>query len=242
MGRTPTTVPRRTRRKYSLGLLKQITEMGRGSKLTVKEISEKTGVCRAVVGRLKKSGFVDLDPLGKFSLGQFRRRAAKYETVEAKLEAWFQTTRSQNLPVSGPLVQAKAKQIARDLGIDDFKGSNGWLHRFKRRLEAMHDADRRAEDEAVERTLHWQTNVLRTVFDEYTLEDIFVCESTVLLYRCFPGEVAKYYHRIEAHTVQSKDRLSLLLTANIMGIYYEFALVCIYVCVVFICFLFNGYT
>jgi hypothetical protein len=41
--------------------------------------------------------------------------------------------RSDNFPINGPILREKANEIALRLRIDDFKASNGWLHRFKLR-------------------------------------------------------------------------------------------------------------
>ncbi|XP_047115936.1 tigger transposable element-derived protein 4 [Schistocerca piceifrons] len=40
---------------------------------------------------------------------------------------------SNNLPVSGPLICEKAFAIAKELGLNDFKDSVGWLDKFKSR-------------------------------------------------------------------------------------------------------------
>jgi hypothetical protein len=40
---------------------------------------------------------------------------------------------SDNVPINGPTLREKANQIALRLNIDNFKASNGWLHRFKLR-------------------------------------------------------------------------------------------------------------
>jgi predicted XRE-type DNA-binding protein len=64
-----------------------------------------------------------------------RLRTAKYEDVEEELLQWFNHTRSSNIPLSGPIVQEKAKEIARTYGIevDEFSSSSGWLWRFQKR-------------------------------------------------------------------------------------------------------------
>jgi len=46
---------------------------------------------------------------------------------------WFSKTREKNLPVSGPTLQEKAKQLAEVHGLNDFKASNGWLEKFRKR-------------------------------------------------------------------------------------------------------------
>ena len=45
----------------------------------------------------------------------------------------FTAARSRNIPISGSLMQAKAKQVAAILQFDQFKASNGWLESFQKR-------------------------------------------------------------------------------------------------------------
>ena len=46
---------------------------------------------------------------------------------------WFSLVRLQGFPISGPIMQEKAKQLALLLGIDNFHASDGWLASFKKR-------------------------------------------------------------------------------------------------------------
>ena len=46
---------------------------------------------------------------------------------------WYQNLVLKNLPVSGAMIQRRARQIAAVHGVKNFKGSNGWLDSFKRR-------------------------------------------------------------------------------------------------------------
>ncbi|GBN78214.1 hypothetical protein AVEN_45095-1 [Araneus ventricosus] len=44
---------------------------------------------------------------------------------------WFKQARDKNIPISGPIMRAKAEQFASALGSQDFKASTGWLNSFK---------------------------------------------------------------------------------------------------------------
>ena len=54
----------------------------------------------------------------------------QYEDVDSTLYDWYCLARQRLVPVTGPMLQEEAL-IARSLGINDFKASNGWLQRFK---------------------------------------------------------------------------------------------------------------
>ncbi|KAJ8950885.1 hypothetical protein NQ318_011185 [Aromia moschata] len=53
--------------------------------------------------------------------------------IDSLCYEWFSTARSQNVPVSGPLVKAKAKEVAENLGYNYFTASDGWLQKWCRR-------------------------------------------------------------------------------------------------------------
>ncbi|KAH8033143.1 hypothetical protein HPB51_007873 [Rhipicephalus microplus] len=67
------------------------------------------------------------------SLSRKRIRASKYEYMDAALFRWFREVRPQSIPVSGPMLQQKAKCLGALLGHDDFNPLNGWIQRFKDR-------------------------------------------------------------------------------------------------------------
>jgi hypothetical protein len=57
------------------------------------------------------------------------------DELEKILLEWFQQMRSDNVPINGPILREKANEITLRLNIDNFKASNGWLHRFKLRQD-----------------------------------------------------------------------------------------------------------
>ena len=44
---------------------------------------------------------------------------------------WFKQKRSENVPVSGPLIMTKAEELAKLLDHEDFVCTMGWLDRLK---------------------------------------------------------------------------------------------------------------
>ena len=67
-------------------------------------------------------------------------RAPKHHLVDESLFEWFKKMRALNVPINGPMMEAKAEQLAALLSdayedCSTFKASKGWLHRFKRRYK-----------------------------------------------------------------------------------------------------------
>jgi hypothetical protein len=60
------------------------------------------------------------------------KRKAKVTGNEAVWE-WFMNARSNNIHMSGPMVQSEALAVAKSLGNHQFKVSIGWLVSFKKK-------------------------------------------------------------------------------------------------------------
>jgi ribosomal protein S10 len=55
------------------------------------------------------------------------------EEVDNIIQKFFIKCRAQNIPVTGPMLQAKAAEIVSSLQIEKFTASNGWLEAFRHR-------------------------------------------------------------------------------------------------------------
>jgi len=62
-----------------------------------------------------------------------REKPSKYPTVEQALALWIDQVVDGNCSLSGHTVIQKAATFAQRLGIQNFRGSNGWFDRFKKR-------------------------------------------------------------------------------------------------------------
>lgn len=60
----------------------------------------------------------------RLSMGHFK-------AVDDAVAVWLRDLRSQNIPVSGPMIQCKAKEFPLLLDVRGFEASSGWLTRFR---------------------------------------------------------------------------------------------------------------
>ena len=65
----------------------------------------------------------------KYNSGLISKRVKpeKYEEFNKAMHKWFLILRSENVPISGPMLKEKALEFARGLNIEGFQASEGWL-------------------------------------------------------------------------------------------------------------------
>lgn len=88
-------------------------EIEKGSK-TKKQIAAEYGVPSNTLSTwLKNKESIKLNFLaGDIEPERKKARQAKFPEVESALLTWFKSARSQNTPVDGPVLQAKAREFA----------------------------------------------------------------------------------------------------------------------------------
>jgi hypothetical protein len=72
----------------------------------------------------------------QFNNGQISKRVKpeKFEQVNKAVHKWLLMLRSENIPISGPMLKEKALEFAKELGVESFQASEGWLTKWKNRL------------------------------------------------------------------------------------------------------------
>ena len=96
----------------------------------------------------------------KSSSTQKRSNNEKFSDINQLLWEWYARARESNIPVSGPLLVEEAKLIAESLGEENFKGTNGWLQKWKRRhnITEMSIAEEEG-DVSAKKVESWQEGV-----------------------------------------------------------------------------------
>ena len=113
--------------------LELIAESKKFPKPSQKDLSLMFGIGRATVSDILKreeyyQGLYHANSAVKKKRFQ---SACKFKCINTAVYQWFCQIRTNNSPISGPLIQTKALQISQDLGITDFKASNGWLESWR---------------------------------------------------------------------------------------------------------------
>ena len=62
-----------------------------------------------------------------------RSNNKKFEKINRLLWKWYMRARQSNIPVDGPMLREEARLIAEKLGETSFKGTDGWLAKWKQR-------------------------------------------------------------------------------------------------------------
>ncbi|NXL53381.1 TIGD3 protein, partial [Podilymbus podiceps] len=180
-----------------------------GPKVSQSELAKRFGVSQPQICRIIKNKERILsewhrngDPERK------RKREGKDAALEAALLRWVEGARAADLPVSGPLLQLKAKHLAEALGRPDPEPSSGWLARFGARHNLAFKKPPAEKGDAEQPTAeHWASAVLPGLLHSYAPSEIYACgETGVLLPTGSPGKGES-----------AGNRLTLLLCANADG-------------------------
>ena len=77
---------------------------------------------------------VQTEASGKEGSNERKRQPhGKDREVEDGLWKWFHFAQSRKVSINGPVLKQKAEEIAKQLGHDQFKSSDGWFNRWKKR-------------------------------------------------------------------------------------------------------------
>ena len=132
-----------TKRKRAVLSIKDkqiiISRLDKGEKGT--NVAQEFGISKQQISDIRKNK----DKILKFSdsietsegLNRKSLKLADNEQLDKALYTWFIQQRSSGTPISGPLLQEKAKHFSTQLNTEaadrEFKASTGWLGKFKTR-------------------------------------------------------------------------------------------------------------
>lgn len=148
---------------------------------------------------------------------RLRQKAGEFPQLEQCLVSWFSQCCQQNVPVSGVMMREKAKSYAESLGINNFRASDGWFDRCKRR---HHITFKKVcgESASVEESVcpEWKEK-LSKMLENYEPKDVFNADESGLFFKCLPDRTYCFKNEKCHGGKNSKERITLLLAANMDG-------------------------
>ena len=190
-------------------------------------ISDKYGIGRSTVADIKKSAS-KLEAFKKKMVDMgFKKASAKtmkigdYEKLDEAVYIWFRQQRELNIPVSGAILQEKARILFERLYPDstkEFIASTGFQWRFSKRhgLKNLAIQGEQASADVVS-ACEFQSQ-FSTVIEGYSPHQVFNCDETGLQYRLLPTKtLASQFEKRAEGRKKVKDRVTINACANITG-------------------------
>ncbi|GJQ76772.1 hypothetical protein Trydic_g15612 [Trypoxylus dichotomus] len=180
------------------------------------DVCRQFGLVNSTVGTIIKNKEKILKSFDEGGAQAKKIRLPEKPDVDSALIKWFSQCRSANLPINGPLLMKKAEEFGRLLGDSEFKCSDGWLHRFKLRHGiSFGKINGEAKIFNLQDTEKWLTNMWPRLREGYKDEDIFNADETGFFYKLLPDMALKYKHEKCIGGKLAKERLTVLVCANI---------------------------
>ena len=112
-------------------------------------------------------------------------------------------------------MKEKGTEIAKKLDISDFKASNGWLDRFRKRYGISY-RQISGESEAVDKSSvsTWLTQMLPPLIEKFSPKDVFDADEFGLFFKLMPDKSFVCKDEKCSGGKLSKERLTVLLCAN----------------------------
>ncbi|XP_037775578.1 tigger transposable element-derived protein 6-like [Penaeus monodon] len=118
-----------------------------------------------------------------------KKTGVKHAPLDEQLHRWFLDKRAKNLPITGPILQQKAHEIADRMGITGMSFSAGWLTSWKARYnissKVISGAAAAVDLGVVD---NWQTTTLPENLKQYPPSHIYNCDESALFYRLLPNK------------------------------------------------------
>ena len=113
-------------------------------------------------------------------------RSSKFMDVNKAVYEWYLLACSKNIFPGGPVLIEKAKEIAEQLGISDFKGSRGWLDKWKLRYNIKQVKVCGESGDVHGVTIDSWKERLPEILEGYAKEDIWNIDETGVFWQALP--------------------------------------------------------
>ena len=146
-----------------------------------------------------------------------RNRESKYSDLNEALHAWFCLAVSKNVYPDGRILKEKALEIAGRLDCDEFKASNGWLDRWKKRYNVRQMKVSGESGDVSGATVDSWKERLPDIVHGYSADDIWNLDETGCFWRALPDKGFNQRAKDCKGGKQSKQRITVTFIVNAAG-------------------------
>lgn len=210
------------KRKYNEAIhvekLNALKDIDQG--MTVRKVAEKYHVATGTVSGWTKKKDQIIDRASTNVSAQSKRPPrinGNGAIIDERVYNWFAAARASNIPVSGVILQEKARKVAELLNECDFKASNGWLDSFRKRHNIVFrtlSGESAEMDRAV--VQNWKDN-LHSTLQGYQQEAIWNVDETGLFWRGLPTRSLVLQGENAKGGKLAKERVTVCLLTSATG-------------------------
>ncbi|KAH8039618.1 hypothetical protein HPB51_007818 [Rhipicephalus microplus] len=159
------------------------------------DLCRERGIAPSIVATIWKDREKTLKLHRESQLAPTRKqlRLENFQDVDQAVLTWFKDARLQNIPVSGPMLQEKAREFADALEVTGFDASAGCLFRFRQRngitWQVVSGEEKAADKEGAD---SWRNDRFREVAESYSEDDIFNADETACFYQLLPDRTMHF--------------------------------------------------
>ncbi|KAI6649923.1 Tigger transposable element-derived protein 6-like [Oopsacas minuta] len=183
-----------------------------------RKVAEHFEVGKSSIERIKKNK--NEVRQAALKLGSKRKRMkveAKYKEIEEVVLEFLRLAREQGEALTGPMLDQLAEEKARELGLEDFKASEGWLSRLKDRHRiSAKVVSGEAKGVNLLTVENWKDE-FREIIMGYKEEDIYNTDETGLFFKTCSKKSLTFQGDTAHGKKKFKDRVTLLLTCSWSG-------------------------
>ncbi|CAF3815120.1 unnamed protein product [Rotaria sordida] len=147
-----------------------------GNGLSQRKLAEKYNISLGSVSNIlkRKTEYLKDYETNQNQTVKRKSRDVNVQTLDEQVSEWFVQQRAKGIPISGPILQEKARDIAESLGdqFASFKGSNG--------CGESSSVDVQTVDDWIQRS--------SKITHGYDAKNIFNCDETILFFKTMPDD------------------------------------------------------
>ena len=146
-----------------------------------------------------------------------RVRQSKFSDVNEALYEWFCLAMTKNVFPDGRILCEKAKEIADQLGVTDFKATNGWLDRWKKRRNIKQMKVSGESGDVSGATVQSWKERLPHILEGYNACDIWNLDETGCFWRTLPDKGLCQRAKECKGDKKCKQRITVTFIVNAAG-------------------------